>query len=181
MISEGERLQVLPALAGRVNLFATLHQVMDRPRASDGRGPTQLRSAIDRLGVLHRRRGLAVVISDFLAADDWSLAMSRLAVRHETLAVEVVDPRELELPDVGVITMVDIETGRRREIPTSSAKLRARYAEAAAAQRQRIASAIREAGADHLVLRTDRDWFDDLVRFVRLRRERAARLPRRTR
>jgi uncharacterized protein (DUF58 family) len=107
--------------------------------------------------------------------------MSRLAVRHETLAVEVVDPRELELPDVGVITMVDIETGRRREIPTSSAKLRARYAEAAAAQRQRIASAIREAGADHLVLRTDRDWFDDLVRFVRLRRERAARLPRRTR
>ena len=63
----------------------------------------------------------------------------------------------------------------------SSAKLRARYAQAALEQRAAIAASIRQAGADHLVLRTDRDWLTDLIRFVSLRRERAARLPRRTR
>jgi uncharacterized protein (DUF58 family) len=181
MIAEGEQLVTLPALAGRVNLFATLHQLMDRPRAADGTGRTRLAAAIDRVAMLHRRRGLVVVISDFLASDDWSRSLARLAVRHDTLAVEIIDPRELELPDVGIITVVDPETGRRREIQTSSAKLRARYAEGAAAQRGRNASEIRQSSADHLVLRTESDWFDDLVRFVSLRRERAARLPRRAR
>lgn len=144
-------------------------------------GPTELAAAISRLGALHQRRGLAVVISDFLAEDDWARPLGRLATRHETLAIEIVDPRELELPAVGVLTLVDPETGRRREVQTSSAKLRARYAEAALEQRAAIAAAIRSSGADHLVLRTDGDWLGDLIRFVSLRRERAARLPRRTR
>ena len=82
-------------------------------------------------------------------------------------------------PTSACITVVDPETGRRREVQTASASLRARYAQAAQEQRSRIAAAIRRAGADHLTLRTDRDWFDDLVRFVSLRRERAAHLPRR--
>jgi uncharacterized protein (DUF58 family) len=155
--------------------------VVDRPRSPEGAGATALGNALHRLSVLHRHRGLAVVISDFLATDAWPSALSRLGVRHEVLAVEIIDPRELELPDVGTLALVDPETGRRREVQTSSPKLRARYAAAAAAQRERIAGDIRHAGADHLVLRTDRDWFDDLVRFVTLRRERAARLPRRSR
>jgi len=80
---------------------------------------------------------------------------------------------------VGVLTLVDPETGRRREVQTSSAKLRSRYADAAAAQRSAIAASIRSAGADHLVLRTDQDWLTDLIRFVSLRRARRAPLPRR--
>jgi uncharacterized protein (DUF58 family) len=181
LVADGDRVELVPARAGRANLYATLHRVVDRPRATEGRGATHLAAAAQRLAVLHRHRGLAVVISDFLATDAWPTALSRLAVRHDVLAVEVVDPRELELPDVGILALVDPETGRRREVQTSSPKLRARYATAAAAQRDRIAGEIRRAGADHLVLRTDRDWFDDLVRFVTLRRERAARLPRRSR
>jgi uncharacterized protein (DUF58 family) len=181
VIGDGGGVELLPARAGRTNLYATLHRVVDRPRSPGGSGRTELAAAAQRLAVLHRHRGLAVVISDFLATDAWPLALSHLAVRHDTLAVEIIDPRELELPDVGVLALVDPETGRRREVRTSSAKLRARYRAAAAAQRERIAAEIRNSGADHLVLRTDRDWFDDLVRFVTLRRERAARLPRRSR
>lgn len=179
VVADGSSVESLPALGGRANLYATLQRVAARPRAGDGVGPTRLAEAIGRVGTLHRRRGLAVVISDFLSQDDWPGALGRLGVRHDVLAIEVVDPRELELPDVGLITVVDPETGRRREVQTASASLRARYAQAAQEQRDRIASAIRRAGADHLTLRTDRDWFDDLVRFVSFRRERAAHLPRR--
>jgi uncharacterized protein (DUF58 family) len=179
VVADGSTIESLPATGGRPNLYATLQRVATRPRVGDGAGPTRLAEAIGRLGAMHRRRGLAVVISDFLSHDDWPDALARLAVRHNVLAIEVVDPRELELPDVGLITVVDPETGRRREVQTASAGLRARYAQAADEQRGRIAAAIRRAGADHLTLRTDRDWFDDLIRFVTLRRERAARLPRR--
>jgi uncharacterized protein (DUF58 family) len=101
-----------------------------------------------------------------------------VASRHEVLAVEVLDPRELELPDVGMLVVTDPETGRQREVYTDSADLRRRYMEGAREQRERIARSLRSAGADHLVLRTDRDWLLDLVRFVALRRFRIDHLRR---
>lgn len=103
--------------------------------------------------------------------------MRLLAARHEVLAIEIIDPRELELPAIGVLDLIDAETGERREVRTS-AKLRSRYADAAREQRATIARSIRGAGADHLILRTDRDWLLDLVRFVTLRRQRTETLPR---
>jgi uncharacterized protein (DUF58 family) len=84
--------------------------------------------------------------------------------------VEIVDPRELELPDVGVLTVVDTETGRLHEVQTGDRRFRQRYAEAAAAQRAGIAAALRRAGAGHLRLRTDSDWLLDIVRFVAAQR-----------
>ena len=118
------------------------------------------------------RRGLVVVLSDFLAPTGWERELQALAHRHDVIAVEVVDPRELTLPDVGLLQVADAETGRRRYVDTHNRKLRERYASAAAAQRATIARAITSAGADHLVLRTDRDWVVDLVRFVAGRRKR---------
>ena len=112
--------------------------------------------------------------SDFLAPAGWERPLRVLGARHEVLAVEVVDPRELELPDVGLLDLVDPETGGRLTVQTSDAGLRQRYGEAAAAQRASIAGALRGAGADHLQLRTDRDWVLDLVRFVEQRRRRRA-------
>ena len=86
-------------------------------------------------------------------------------------------PRELELPDVGVLELVDPETGRRREVQTGDARLRARYARPPPPP-QRLAPSRSAAGADHLVLRTDRDWLVDVVAFVATRRDRAAALAR---
>jgi uncharacterized protein (DUF58 family) len=91
-------------------------------------------------------------------------------VRHDLLAIEVLDPREVELPDAGVLEFVDAESGALHEIQTADPKLRVRYAEAAAAQRAAIAAAIRGAGAAHLRLRTDSDWLFDIVRFVAAQR-----------
>src|SRR5437762_2659839 len=160
----------VPARTGRVHLRAVLHRVLTAPRL-EGAGPTDLAAAVDRLAATMRRRGLAVVVSDWLDPTAWQLPMRRLAVRHEVLAVEVVDPRELALADVGVLDLVDPETGFLYEVQTSDPRLRERYAVAAAAQRDAIARDLRASGADHLTLRTDTDWMLDLVRFVVSRRQ----------
>ena len=161
----------VPARSGRQAMMALLHTMATRPRV-DGGGPTDLTAALESMMRPPRRRGLTVVVSDFLAPPGWERPLRALATRHQVLAVEVIDPRELELPDVGYLTLVDPETGRRREIQTAQASLRSRYAEAAAAQRAAIASSIRTAGASHLVLRTDRDWLRDVVEFVLMARRR---------
>jgi uncharacterized protein (DUF58 family) len=160
----------VPPRAGRMHLLAVLHQLLTAPRA-EGAGDTDLASGIQRIGASMARRGLAVVISDFLGASSWEMPLRLLGVRHEVIVVEVIDPRELELPDVGLLQLVDPETGRMREVQTSDAGLRARYAAAAAEQRGAIAAALRRAGAAHLVLRTDRDWLRDLVAFMVMRRK----------
>ena len=158
----------LPARPGRKEAQGLLRAIA-RTQIRPGR--TDLGELIDRLNRPPRRRGVAVIISDFLApVDSWARPVRKLAVRHDVLAIEVVDPRELELPDVGVLTLADPETGALHEVQTADAGLRARYAEAAGQQRAEIARALRAAGAAHLRLRTDTDWLLDVVRFVAAQR-----------
>ncbi|WP_426573194.1 DUF58 domain-containing protein [Aquihabitans sp. McL0605] len=164
-------IHVVPARGGRMHLMGTLHRLTSTPRA--GEGTIDLGLALTRTAAVARRRGLAVVVSDFLGDQErWQPALRRLAARHETIAIEVIDPRELTLPDVGMLALVDPATGATREVPTASRKLRDKYAAAAVEQRLTISEGIRKAGADHLVLRTDQDWLLDIVRFVGSRRER---------
>lgn len=169
IMAGSESTSALPARSGRRHLQALLHRAATAPR-TEGPGSIDLAAAIRAVATPHRPRGLAVVISDFLAPAGWEHELRRLATRHEVLAIEIVDPRELELPNVGLLVLEDPETGRRRTIQTGSAKLRRRYAEAAADQRESIAQAIRGAGAGHLQLRTDRDWLGDIIRWVQTSR-----------
>ncbi len=165
----GTGAQIIPARPGRNHLLALLHTIVAAPPSDQSIGTTELGAALKHLVVPPRRRGLVVVVSDFLAADEWEKPLRALATRHEILAVEVVDPRELELPAVGMLTVVDPETGRTREVPTNRAT-RQRYAAAAEAQRADIANRLRRSGVAHLQLRTDRDWVLDIVRFVGARK-----------
>jgi uncharacterized protein (DUF58 family) len=159
----------LPARPGRrqaQGLLRALARTEIRP------GRTDLGALIGSLHRPPRRRGMAVVISDFLAPPrQWARPLKKLAVRHDVLAIEVVDPRELDLPDVGVLEVVDPETGVLHEVQTADRRLRGRYARAAAAQRAAIAAAVRAAGASQLRLRTDSDWLLDVVRYVARRRQ----------
>jgi uncharacterized protein (DUF58 family) len=158
----------LPARPGRKEAQGLLRAIARTPIRP---GRADLGALIDMLNRPPRRRGMAVVISDFLApVEQWSRPVRKLGVRHDVLAIEVVDPRELELPDVGVLTLADPETGALHEVQTADPKLRSRYAEAAAEQRGAIAQALRAAGCAHLRLRTDTDWLLDMVRFVAAQR-----------
>jgi uncharacterized protein (DUF58 family) len=169
-----DKMSVVPARGGREAMLALLHQIDAMPRAEQRAPADDLRAALRRAAKLARKRGLIVVISDFLSDADWQPALRALAVRHDVLAVEILDPREVELPPVGLVTLVDTETGRRVEVQTASPRIRERFAEAAARQRARVANEIRASGAEHVVLRTDRDWLLDLARFVSTRKRRRA-------
>ena len=152
---------VVPARGGREPALALLHRLSSAPPADRGAG--DLAGGLGLAERLARRRGLVVVVSDFLDRSQWAPSLRRLSGRHQLVAVEIRDPREDDLPPVGLLTLVDPETGARVEAQTSSAKLRARFAEAAAAQRAETARTLRTAGARHVVLSTDRDWLVDLV------------------
>ena len=168
LVGSGAGTRRLPARPGRRAAQGLLRAVAG---TAAGPGPVDLGALVEGLNRPPRRRGLAVVISDFLAPpEQWERPVRRLAVRHDVLAVEVVDPRELALADVGVLELVDPETGRVHEVQTSDRRLRERYAAAAGEQRAAIAAALHRAGAAQLRLRTDGDWLAEIVRFVASRR-----------
>jgi uncharacterized protein (DUF58 family) len=170
VVSTGEQTQRIPARGGLAHARGLLHRIARTPAAPLG---TQgdLATLLEQLRRPPRRRGLVVVISDFLGARDWERPLRGLSARHELVCVEIVDPRDVDLPEVGTIVLADPETGLQREVHASSA-LRREFAEAAGEHRAMVAAGIRGAGAAHLVLRTDSDWIADTVRFVVARKRR---------
>ncbi|WP_406693061.1 DUF58 domain-containing protein [Saccharopolyspora sp. ID03-671] len=168
VVDNGTGQHRLPARGGSGHARALLKKVAETPRAPEGtRG--NLAALLESLRRPPRRRGLAVVVSDFLGPTDWQRALRGLGARHSLLAIEVLDPRDVELPDVGTVLLSDPETGKRREVHTSPV-LRKEFAAAAAAHRDDVAGVLRRAGCAHLVLRTDSDWIADVVRFVMARK-----------
>ena len=134
-------------------------------------GQSDLSTGLRRLDLAFRRRGLAVVVSDLLGPPEaWTDELRRLGQRHDLLVVEVVDPRELRLPDVGEVVLEDPETGAQRTIDTGDIRLRAAFAGAADRRRAAVAAAVRSAGGTHLRLRTDHDWIGPLVACLETRR-----------
>ncbi|HET9142882.1 DUF58 domain-containing protein [Actinophytocola sp.] len=170
VIATGERTVRLPARGGLAHARGLVRAIAQTPRAPEGtRG--DLAEAVEQLRRPPRRRGLAVVISDFLGPTTWQRPLRALSARHDLLAIEVLDPRDIDLPDVGTVVLADPESGRQREVH-ASALLRKEFAAAAAEHRSDVAAAIRRAGGGHLVLRTDSDWIADTVRFVVSRKRR---------
>ena len=170
VLSDGVRR--LPPRSGSSAVLALLH-VLHSTRPREGAGPS-LADGLDALARPPRRRGLVVVVSDLVGPLEdppgWSGPLRRLAQRHDVVVAEVLDPRELELPAVGTLRLVDPESGRHLEVSTSDRRLRERYAAAAAARRATWAAAVRAAGAGHLVVRTDQDWLPALAAHLSHRR-----------
>src|SRR5882672_9076030 len=170
VIATGEKTTRLPARGGLAHARGLVRKVAQTPRAPEGtRG--DLAEAVEQLRRPPRRRGLAVVISDFLGPTTWQRPLRALSARHDLIAIEVVDPRDVDLPDVGTVVLADPESGRQREVH-ASALLRKEFGAAAAEHRAEVATAVRRAGGGHLVLRTDSDWIADTVRFVVSRKRR---------
>ncbi|CAM4174554.1 DUF58 domain-containing protein [Kibdelosporangium persicum] len=164
VISTGKETTRVPARGGLAYARGLIRKVAETPSAPEGTAG-DLATLIEQLRRPPRRRGLVVVISDFLGDVNWQRALRGLSARHDLIAIEVLDPRDVDLPDVGTVVLSDPETGRQREVHATPL-LRREFAAAAAQHRAEVAAAIRRAGAGHLVLRTDSDWVADTVRFV---------------
>jgi uncharacterized protein (DUF58 family) len=158
--------RTLPPRQGRMGLIGLLNAL--RQEGGDGRvGATSLGEALRRTGALARQRSVAVVVSDFRGPLDWRRPLLELAGRHDVIAIEIRDPREQELPNAGVLWLVDPETGRQVRADTRSARLRSRFAAAAAAERAEVARTLAAAGARHVILTTSGDWLRSLAMFLR--------------
>lgn len=168
IVATGAHTVRIPPRGGSVAAQTMLRTIATTPRAPDGtRG--DLAAALELLRRPPRRRGMAVVVSDFLGEITWERSLRGLAARHDLLAVEVLDPRDLELPDVGRVTLSDPESGRVREVNTTP-RLRRDFAVAAQEHRAAVNATLRRCGAPRLSLRTDSDWIADVVRFVAARK-----------
>ena len=158
--------RVHPARQGRqglVGLLTTLREDPDEARS----GATSLGEAVTRTGALARQRSLVMIVSDFRGPRDWRRPLLELAGRHDVVALEIRDPREQELTNVGALWLVDPETGRLLHVDTRSRKLRERFAAAATGERSEVARDLASVGVRHLVLSTSGDWLRTLAVFLR--------------
>ena len=167
----GSKIQhTLPARGGRVQVLRLVNDMLKQPRLSHI-PTTNLKSFLD--GALNslRRRSLVFVISDFISEPGWERPLSLLAQRHEVLAVRLYDPRERELPDVGMVVMEDAETGEQLFVDTHDKKFRQRFADAAQKREMELSAAFSHAGVDVLPLSTEDDLVRQIVRFAKRREQ----------
>jgi uncharacterized protein (DUF58 family) len=162
-------LQVVQPRQGRVGLVGLLTALRRADEAAGGNG-TSLAEALVHAGAAARQRSIVVVVSDFRGPRDWRGPLLELAARHEVIAVEVRDPREESLPNAGTLWLVDPETGRQLRVDTRSARLRVRFALAAAEERREVARMLASVGVRHVVVSTSGDWLRSLAVFLRRRR-----------
>jgi uncharacterized protein (DUF58 family) len=158
---------IVPPLSGRTALLQLIARV--ERESQDPAPATDLGRALTQAGHLIRRPSLLIVITDFMTADGWQRPLSSLSIRHEVIAAWVTDPRERDIPDIGVVTFEDPESGQQILVDTSDARLRLRFESAADAQREAIRSDLLRARAGIAELSTVADLVPQLVRFIKQR------------
>ena len=163
---------VIPARGGRQQVLQLLHILHRRPETAQT-GPTRLHELLESAGRLVRRRSTIFVVSDFISETGWEKPLGMLAQRHEVVAVRLLDPMELQLPDLGLLPMTDSETGEQLLVDTHDAGFRKRFARIAAQRESDLRQSLAHAGVDTLELSTDNDLVDALLRFTDLRKRRS--------
>jgi uncharacterized protein (DUF58 family) len=153
---------------GRRHTLRVVSDLLSHVPAGTG---TNLAGALDELEPTLRRRAVIFILSDFLASD-YETTLARLARRHDVVALQLVDRRERELPDAGVVTLWNPETGEWRRVDTSDERVRAYFHDRGRAFDRGLDRRLRERGVDLLRLETGKPYAEPLLTFFR-RRERA--------
>jgi uncharacterized protein (DUF58 family) len=149
-----------------------LLDALSRYRHAKGPGATDLKGALsDAAGVI-KRRSLIFIVSDFIAAPGWEKPLGRLASRHDVIAVRLMDPLELRLPDLGLLTFQDAESGEQVFVDTHDKSFRSRFAAVAQKREESLRQTFQAAGVDTLELSTEDDVADAVLRFADMRKHR---------
>ena len=162
---------VIPTRGGRRHVLHLLNSMQQRPAPTES-GTTKLRELLESGASLIRRRSTIFVVSDFISEPGWERPLGLLAQRHEVVAVRLLDPLELDLPDLGLLTIRDSETGEQVLVDTHDAGFRKRFARIAAQREADLRLGFTKAGVDALELSTDGDLVDAVVRFTEMRKRR---------
>ena len=163
---------VIPAGSGRRHVLQLMHAMSQRPKAAD-KGATRLHELLQSAAAMMRRRSTVFVVSDFISEPGWEKALGQLAHKHEVVAVRLYDPLENNLPDLGLVTMRDAESGEQLLVDTSNAKFRQRFAQIAAERETALRQALARAGVDTLELSTNDDLVQSILRFTDMRKRRS--------
>lgn len=166
--------RVLPAGSTKMHVLVLIHELMNTeplPRAPMTNLGVLLRAACSAI----KRRSLIFIISDFLSVPGWAKPLGLLAQRHDVLVIHVSDPCERDLPDVGLVTIEDAETGEQMYVDTHDPAFRERYRQLAEQHTSDLYTACHRAGVDVLALSTEDDLVKSIVRFAALRKQRKAR------
>jgi uncharacterized protein (DUF58 family) len=167
---------VLPARGGRTQVLRLMQMVLQppavRPGANRQDGVTQLADLLRTAVHTVRQRGTVFVVSDFISEPGWEKPLGELARRHDVVAVRLLDPLELDLPDLGLIPIRDAETGEQLMVDTHDAGFRQRFARIAAQREAQLRESLARAGVDTLELATDDDLAEAVLRFIDLRKRR---------
>jgi len=164
--------QVIPPASGRNQVLRIAREVIDPPTTPAPGTTTDLAVLLRAAHGLTRRRSLIVIVSDFISEPGWDALLALLARRHEVVAIQVADPREFEIPSVGMVYVEDAETGEQIFVDTDDPVFQRRLREAADARQAELVEATRRAGVDlHQVL-TDEDLVRALMRVSALRKRR---------
>lgn len=153
---------------GRKHVLRVIREILYFEPEGTG---TNLATALDYLNQVVARHAIVFVVSDFMAVN-YEASLRITSRKHDTIAVAVDDPREFELPDVGVIAVRDPETGTEVVADTSSRRLREAYEEDGIRRRAYRGDLLRRSRVDLIQLRTDADYIDALHQFFRMRERR---------
>jgi uncharacterized protein (DUF58 family) len=163
----------VPPGGGRRQVLRIAQTLLKGPVKGTG-SPTDLAVLLRSAAGVARRRGLVIVISDFLSEPGWDKALGLLAQRHEVVCLRVTDPREHELPAAGLMWVEDSETGEQLFVDTDDPAFRKRLSENAEAQRAELTLLVTRAGAELHDVSTDDDLVKVLGKIAALRSRRSA-------
>jgi uncharacterized protein (DUF58 family) len=163
---------MIPARSGRRHVLHLLESIRTQP-SDAGAGVTRLHELLHSAANTIKRRSTVFVVSDFISEPGWEQPLAQLARRHEVVAVRLLDPLELELPDLGLLTIRDVETGEQVLVDTHDSGFRKRFARIAAQREADLRQSLAKAGVDALELSTDDDLAAAVMRFTEMRKRKS--------
>jgi len=163
----------IPPAKGRKNVLRIIREILFfKPQ---GKG-TDIKGALERLNGTVKRKGIVFLLSDFdNTGGDFEKPLNAASRRHDLVAIEVFDPAERELPDVGLITLIDAETEEEVVVDSSNPDFRAKFAKSVAIREKGLSKLFGSHGVDHIKVPSSGSLADPLVKFFRTRERRLAR------
>jgi len=161
----------VPPKKGRSHVMRVIREILflEAPEHVE----TDITVALEYLQKVCPRRSVVFLISDFIC-ENYSQAMMLASKKHDLIPVSIADPRELELPSIGFIDLMDAETGGRILVDTSDKKVRRTFRALGIQRQEQLKKQFRQMNADAISIETDKSYVDSLVRFFKLREKRMA-------